>query len=104
MIVRVVASVASPSRAVPPTTLIRRQSLNDPISCQHPTVYREVSADHECSHCSILLRQSVRLVGQIGLVLPSIDENEAGVSRTVPIGLVAGIVPIATAAKIWKLC
>jgi len=73
MIVRV-APMTTSSRTMPASLLIRRQSLNNPISRQHASVHRKVSADHERTHSCVLLSQTVALVGEIGLVLPSINE------------------------------
>lgn len=52
---------------------IGRESLDDAIASEHPAVDREVAADHEGAHGSILLSQHVGLVCQVGLVLASID-------------------------------
>jgi len=73
MIVRVTAMAASSGTMSAPL-LIRRQSLNDTISCQHASIHRKISADHKCTHSCVLLSQSVALVSEISLVLPPIDE------------------------------
>ena len=69
------------SSPVSATVLIRRQSLNNAIACQHTSIHGKVPADHERPHCRILLSQSIGFVRQIRLVLSPIDENQTGVAR-----------------------
>jgi len=63
------------SSPVAATMLIRRQSLNNAIACQHTSIYRKVPANHESPHGRILLSQSIGFVREICLVLAPVDEN-----------------------------
>lgn len=63
--------------SVSATALIRRQSLNNAIASQHTSVDGKVAAHHKRPHRSILLSQPIGFVGEIGLIFPTIDENEA---------------------------
>jgi len=63
------------SSPVSATVLIRRQSLNNAIACQHTSIHRKVPADHERPHSCVLLGQSIGFVCKICLVLSSIDED-----------------------------
>jgi hypothetical protein len=69
------------SSPVSATVLIRRQSLNNAIACQHTSIDRKVPADHERPHGCILLGQSIGFVREIRLVLSPIDEYQTGVAR-----------------------
>ncbi len=60
--------------------LIRRQSLNNAIACQHTSIDGKVSAHHKRPHRCILLSQSIGFVREIRLVLSSIDEYQASVA------------------------
>jgi len=66
---------------VPSTTFIGRQSLNNTIACQHSPIDRKVPAYHECSHGRILLSQTIGLVCEICLVLPTIHKHKTGITR-----------------------
>lgn len=70
-----------------------RESLDHTIASEHTSVDGEVAANHESSHGSVLLSQSIRLVGLIGLVLPTIDQDETGVASMAAADLKHGIVP-----------
>lgn len=63
-----------------PVGLVRRQTLDNPIAGKHAIVDGEASADHERTHGGVLTRQLVRLVGQIRLVLPPVDQYQASVA------------------------
>jgi hypothetical protein len=69
------------SSSVAATALIRRQSLNNAIACQHTSIDRKVAAHHERPHSRVLLSQPIGLVGEIGLVLSAIDEYKTGKAR-----------------------
>lgn len=96
----------SPTMSPPmsPTALVRRQTLNDTITCQHSSVDGEVAANHEGAHCCVLLSQTVRLVCEIGLVLPAINEYETGEAGGAAVSLVEGVSPPSAAAEAWGLC
>jgi hypothetical protein len=68
------------SSPVSATVLIRRQSLNNAIACQHTSIDRKVPANHERPHGCILLGQSIGFVREIRLVLSPIDEYQTGVA------------------------
>lgn len=76
-----------------------RQPLNDAVAGQHATIHREVAAHHEGSHGSVLLRQEIRFVGEIGLILAAVDHNEARVAAVVTVTLVRRIRPPAAPAE-----
>lgn len=82
-----------------PVGFVRRQTLDDPITGQHAVVDRKASADHERTHGGILTRQLVRLVGKIRLILPSVDQYQAGIARGLPIAFVCRLCPSTTLAE-----
>jgi len=61
--------------------LIGRQSLDNTIPSQHTSIHGEVSTDHKRTHSRVLLCKPVRLISEICLIFPAIDENQAGKSR-----------------------
>ena len=77
------------------------QALNDAIASKHTTVDGKLAADHKSSHSGILLSQSIRLVGLIRLVLPAIDQDQAGEAGPATADLEHGIVPTTTLAETW---
>lgn len=81
------------------STLIGRKTLHDAVPCKHASIDREVSANHECSHGCILLCQSIGLIGEIGLVLSPIHEDEACETLGTLVSLVEWISPSSTSAK-----
>jgi hypothetical protein len=92
--------VAAATVVVPPpvsaTALIGRQPLDDAVARQHTSVDGKVAAHHEGTHRRILLRQAVRLVGKIGLVLSAVNEHQTGEAGRVPVRLVQGVSPSST--------
>jgi hypothetical protein len=84
---------------VPATALAGRQPLDHAVARQHASVDREVAAYHEGPHGRVLLSQPVGLVREVGLVLPAIDEHEAGEARRAAVRLVQGISPSSTPAQ-----
>lgn len=77
------------------------QPLDDPVPGQHPAIDREVAAHHERTHGSVLLRQLIRFVRQVGTVLSSIDEHETGEAGAASVDLVHGVPPAATLAQAY---
>jgi len=63
------------SSPVSATVLIRRQSLNNAIACQHTSIHGKVPTNHECPHGCVLLSQSIGFVREISLVLSPIDKH-----------------------------
>jgi hypothetical protein len=92
--------VAAATVVVPPpvsaTALIGRQPLDDAVARQHTSVDGKVAAHHEGTHRRVLLRQAVGFVGEIGLVLPAVDEHQTGEAGRVPVRLVQGVSPSST--------
>ena len=88
--------------AVLPARLVGGEALDDAVARQHAAVDAEVAADHEGAHGRVLLRQHVRLVGQIRLVLAAVDEHEARVASGVPVALVHGVHPSAAPAEAYN--
>lgn len=75
------------------------QALDDAVAGQHATIHREVPADHEGAHRRVLACQLVRFVRQIRLVLPPVDQHQAGVPARVPEHVVGGLFPSAAVAE-----
>lgn len=73
--------------------------MNDTIASQHTPVDREVAADHESTHGSVLLGKDVRFVCKICLVFATIDKNQAGVAAVIPVAFVHGVCPSSTPAE-----
>lgn len=92
------------SRSVPATVFIRRQSLDDSISREHTSVYRKVTANHKSSHRCIFLCQAIRFVGEICLVLSSIDQHQTSKSRRASVRLVQGITPASASTQTLQIC
>lgn len=80
-----------------------REPLYDTVADEHAAVDREVPANHEGPHGGVLLGQAVRLVGQIRLVLASIDQDQAGVAIGVPVNLVGRVLPPPSPAQAYRL-
>lgn len=79
-----------------------REPLDDAVTSQHTTIDRELTTHHEGSHGSILLSQDIRFVGQIRLVLATVDQHEACEAAGVAIARVRRIRPSAAPAEAWK--
>lgn len=94
----------SPSFPVSATALIGRQSLDNAITSQHPSIDRKISADHKRPHCCVLLGQSSGFVREIGLVFSPIYLHVAGVSRFISVWRVHWISPSTTSAQTWVKC
>lgn len=99
--VRVARRRGSVTAALPmlPVGLVRRQTLDDPVAGQHAIVDGEAPAHHERTHGGVLPRQLVRLVRQIRLVLPPVDQYQARVPRGLPVAFVGGLCPSAALAE-----
>lgn len=78
-----------------------RESLDHTIASEHTSVDGEVAANHESSHGSVLLSQPIRLVGLIGLVLPTIDQDQTGVAGMAASDFKHGIVPTTAVTESW---
>jgi len=99
-----VARVAMP-RVSPVLTAdpFGRQSLNNAVSGQHTTVLGEVPAHHEGPHRGVLLRKVVRLVREVGPVLPAVHKNQTGPAVVrVADAVVRGVIPSTAPAKACK--
>lgn len=64
------------------------QPLNDAVAGEHPTVDREVAAHHKGTHGGVLLRQEIRFVREIRLVLPAVHEDQAREATSITVALV----------------
>ena len=93
-------SASTPSR-VARSSLSGGQPLDDPVPGQHPAIDREVAAHHECTHGSVLLRQLIRFVRQVGTVLSSIDKHETSEAGAAAVDFVHGVPPAATLAQAY---
>lgn len=78
-----------------------RKPLDHTIASEHTSVDGEVAANHESSHGSVLLSQPIRPVGLIGLVLPTIDQDETGVAGMAAADLKYGILPTTALTESW---
>lgn len=76
-----------------------RETLDNAVAGEHAAVDREVSAHHEGTHGSILLGQYSGFVGQVSLVLATVDKNQACVSAVVFVAFVGRIGPPAATAE-----
>lgn len=83
--------------------LCGRKTLNDAVASKHATIHREVAANHEGSHGSILLGQPIWFVGEIRLVLAAIDKNEASKATVIAVTLVHWVCPSTSSAKTLKV-
>ena len=72
------AAMTTSSVSVSATVLIRRQSLDNAIACQHTSIDRKVAAHHECPHCCILLSQPIGFVREIGLIFSAVNQYQTG--------------------------
>ena len=90
--------------ALAATTRVRRggESLDDAVAGEHAAIDGKVPADHKGTHGSVLLRQDVRLVGQVRLVLTPVYENKAGEAVVASVAFVGGVCPSAPTAKACK--
>jgi hypothetical protein len=77
------------------------KALHDSIPGKHPTIDREVSAHHEGPHGCILLGKAVRFVGEIGLVLATVDQNQASVATVVTVAFVRRVLPPSSPAQTY---
>ncbi len=92
------------SSSVSAAALIRRQALDNAIARQHPPIDRKVAAHHKGPHGRVLLRQPIGFVGEVGLGLPPIDEDQAGEARGTAIRFVQGISPTAASTETCPGC
>lgn len=97
------AATAPPS-PVSATVLIRRQSLNNAVACQHTSIDRKVPAHHKRPHRCILLSQPIGFVREICLVLSPIDEYQTSVARRAPVRLVQGVAPASSSTQTLQIC
>lgn len=65
-----------------------REPLDDAVAREHAAVDGKVAADHEGAHGGILLGQRVGLIGEVCLVLSSVDQDQTGVATVVTVTLV----------------
>ena len=84
------------------TGLHHWQALHDTVVGQHAHVGRELLADSEGVHSSILLGQYVGHVGKIRLILTTIDKNETGKSAASLVDFVHWISPASSSAEIYR--
>lgn len=75
------------------------QPLDDSVAGKHATVDGEVATHHEGTHGRVFLRQRIRFVGEVRLVLTAVDKNEARVATVITVALVRRIPPSSAAAK-----
>ena len=78
---------------------IDRESLDDAVSGQHPTIHGKVPAHHKCTHGGVLLGQDIRLVREVRLVFAAVHKDVAGVAAGVTVALVHGVSPSSAAAE-----
>lgn len=81
--------------------LVCGQALNDAVTGQHAAIDGEVAAHHEGSHGRVLLRQRVRGVGQVRLVLPPVDQDQTRVARVAAGAFVPRVCPSTSSAKAY---
>lgn len=86
-----------------PVRVRSRETLDNSVACKHAAVDRKVSAHHEGTHSRVLLGKEVRLIGEIRLVLPAVDENKTSVASWVSVTLVHWIRPSSTPAEALKV-
>lgn len=79
-----------------------REALHDTVPREHPSVGREILAHHERPHGGVLLRQGIRYVGEISLVLTAVDQDQAGEPARVTVALVRRILPPASSAETYE--
>jgi hypothetical protein len=97
-------SVAAALSGPPAGRLVRRQALDDAVAGKHTTVDGEIAANHKSAHGRVLLGQAARLVRQVRLILPTIDQNQAGVAVVgVTVALVHGVLPPTSPAKAFQV-
>lgn len=82
-----------------PVRVRSREALDNSVAGKHAAVDGEVSAHHEGAHGRILLGEEVRLIGEIRLVLPAIDENKTSVASWITVALVHGVRPSSAPAE-----
>jgi len=92
------------SRSVSATVFIRRQSLDDSVSREHTSINAKVSANHESTHRRVLLRQPIRFVGEICLVLSSVDQHQTSKPRRASVRLVQWVTPTSASTQTLQIC
>lgn len=80
-----------------------RQALNDSIAGKHASIDGKVTAHHKGTHGGVLLGKLVRLIGEVRLVLPTVDKNKACVASRITVTVVNWIRPSSTPAKALKV-
>jgi len=98
-----VAPTLSPS-SVSAAAVICRQTLYNAITRQHTSVDREIAADHESPHSRVLLSQCVGFVAEIRLILPTIDEHNTGITGSIGVHIVHGILPASSTTQTLQIC
>jgi len=96
--------MAATSSSVSATVLICWQSLDHAVACQHTSIDGKVPANHERTHCCILLCQPVGFIGEICLIFSPIHQDQTSKPRGTPVRLVQGITPSSASTQALQIC
>lgn len=75
------------------------QPLYNAVAGEHTTIDGEVAADHKGAHGGVFLGQDIRFVGEVGLVLAAVDEDETREAAVVTVALVRRVYPTSAPAQ-----
>lgn len=79
------------------------KTLDDPVAGKHASVDRKIPANHKGPHGSVLLSKVVRFVRKVGLVLASINQDQARIATRISVTLVRRVSPPTTTAQAYRM-